>query len=179
MFKTAQIKDKGFTLVELLVVIAIVAILAAVVALVINPVELTRRGRDATRLSDLASLQNAITVYTQENSPDTANWLLCDGVAPVPPPCRGDTDDVGAASSDGSGWVKIDLGNATQAVRLAKLPIDPSNITATSLLYYYGADGDNWEINTNLESTQYSGKEGTDGGDDAALYEVGSSLSVL
>ena len=57
MIKTVQ-KNKGFTLVELLVVIAIVAILAAVVVLIINPLELTRRGRDAARLTDLSNSGN-------------------------------------------------------------------------------------------------------------------------
>ncbi|KKR15823.1 MAG: hypothetical protein UT45_C0013G0021 [Candidatus Daviesbacteria bacterium GW2011_GWA2_39_33] len=45
--KSAQV-HKGFTLVELLVVIAIIAILAAVVVLIINPLELTRRGNSVS-----------------------------------------------------------------------------------------------------------------------------------
>lgn len=57
---------QGFTLVELLVVIAIIAILAAVVILIINPLELIHRSRDATRMKDLDNLVQAINVSMQE-----------------------------------------------------------------------------------------------------------------
>ncbi|MBU0999767.1 prepilin-type N-terminal cleavage/methylation domain-containing protein, partial [Patescibacteria group bacterium] len=81
MKKSAQVHKKaasrkGFTLVELLVVIAIIAILAAVVVLIINPLELTRRGRDAARLTDLSNLQQAINVAVQEATGSAAT-ILC------------------------------------------------------------------------------------------------------
>lgn len=165
--KTAQ---KGFTLVELLVVIAIIAILAAVVVLIINPVELQKRARDATRLSDLATLQNAITVAVSENS--ATAWFLCNSVNPTPAlVCAGDSDDASASNANGTGWVKINLAGQA-AVKVPNLPVDPTNTGV--FLYSYTANATDWEINANLESTQYIGKEGTDGGDDTAVYEVGS-----
>lgn len=169
--KTAQ---KGFTLVELLVVIAIIAILAAVVVLIINPIELQKRARDATRLSDLATLQNAITVAAQENS--SVAWFLCNATDPAPnPTCAGDSDDANASNADGGGWVKIDLAGQ-EAVKVPNLPLDPTNgaCGTETCVYSYTANETDWEINAHLESTQYQDKEGADGGDDNAVYEVGS-----
>lgn len=59
--KTSR-KTTGFTLIELLVVIAIIGILAALMVLAINPVEMQRRARDATRMSDLASVHRVISL---------------------------------------------------------------------------------------------------------------------
>jgi len=162
---------KGFTLVELLVVIAIIAILAAVVVLVINPLELTRRGRDAARLADLANLQSAITVAVQEASGSAAAVLCHNSV------CTGkSTDAVNPRESDGTGWVKVDL-SASKSVSIPTLPSDPTNTTEKH--YTYCSDGTSWEIDAVLESTQQAGKPGGDGGDDTALYEVGTNLKLM
>lgn len=163
----------GFTLVELLVVIAIIAILAAVVVLIINPLELTRRGRDAARLTDLANLQQAINVAVQEATAAGSN-IACNGTA------TGCIDtSLGSRATDGTGWVKVNLGVQT-SVSVPTLPVDPTNTAgATGLHYTYCGSGDNWEIITDLESQQQIGKEGTDGGTDAAKYEVGSVLNLL
>ncbi len=53
----------SFTLIELLVVIAILAVLATAVVLVLNPAQLLAQGRDSTRLSDLAALQSALSLF--------------------------------------------------------------------------------------------------------------------
>ncbi|EKD90592.1 MAG: hypothetical protein ACD_30C00112G0033 [uncultured bacterium] len=164
----------GFTLVELLVVIAIIAILAAVVVLIINPLELTRRGRDAARLTDLANLQQAINVAVQEATTAGAN-IACAGAAAG---CI-DNSQGGSRLTDGTGWVRVNLGVQT-SVSVPTLPVDPTNTAgATGLHYTYCGSGDNWEIITDLESQQQIGKEGTDGGTDAAKYEVGSVLNLL
>ncbi|OGE64367.1 hypothetical protein A3I48_03130 [Candidatus Daviesbacteria bacterium RIFCSPLOWO2_02_FULL_36_7] len=162
----------GFTLVELLVVIAIIAILAAVVVLIINPLELTRRGRDAARLSDLANLQQAINVAVQEATASSVA-ILCNSDSATS--CNG-SSNVGSRSSDGSGWVKVNL-SAQKSVSVPTLPIDPLNNAANH--YTYCSDGDAWEIDTALESTQQSGRMLTDGGEDDAVYEVGSKLSLI
>lgn len=178
MKKTAQ--ARGFTLVELLVVIAIIAILAVVALVIINPVELTRRGRDAVRLSDLATLQNAITVALEENASVTD--FLCGGGTVTSPtvPCSGssgtDTTDASCTAAGCNGWVKIHLGGQP-AVKVSALPRDPTNVSP--LLYSYASDGVDWEINAQLESIQYLPKEGTDGGNDTNAYEVGSKLTLI
>lgn len=170
MKKSAQV-HKGFTLVELLVVIAIIAILAAVVVLIINPLELTRRGRDAARLTDLANLQQAINVAVQEAT-SSAAAILCSGAST---PCSG-SSNTGTRSSNGTGWVKVNL-SAQQSVSVPTLPVDPTN--NTTYHYTYCSDGTAWEIDTTLESTQQSPKMSADGGNDTAVYEVGSNLTLV
>lgn len=172
------VQSRGFTLVELLVVIAIVAILAAVVVLIINPLELTRRGRDAARLSDLANLQNAINVAVQESTGSGAVAVLCKTAGTYP--CSGKSN-IDSRSADGTGWVKSDL-STQQSVSVPTLPIDPVNSAVYH--YTYCANNDAWEIDTVLESNQQKGKMASDGGNENALdttgrYEVGSNLTLI
>lgn len=177
--KSAHVLSKwsrGFTLVELLVVIAIIAILAAIVILIVNPLEITRRTRDATRFADLTSIQNAINVTVQESS-STGLALLCVGTASGTS-CSGKSVDVGANNANGTGWVKVDL-TQQSAMSVPNLPLDPTNTSgATGNHYTYcgqvTATASTWEINTNLESARETPRETTDGGNDNALYEVGS-----
>jgi prepilin-type N-terminal cleavage/methylation domain-containing protein len=178
LIKTVR-KNRGFTLVELLVVIAIVAILAAVVVLIINPLELTRRGRDAARLSDLSNLQNAINVAVQEAT-NSGAAILCNGAAY---PCTEKTAPLISSSrlADGTGWVKVNLGG-NKSVSVPTLPIDPTN--DTTYHYTYCADNDAWEIDSVLESDQQKPKMAADGGDQNATdttgrYEVGSNLTLI
>lgn len=169
-----KITARGFTLVELLIVIAIIAILAAVVVLIVNPIELTRRGRDAARLTDLANLQQAINVAVQESSTSGQN-VGCAGAAAG---CT-DRSNTGTRVTNGTGWVRVNLGVQT-SVTVPTLPVDPSNSAAYH--YAYCGSGDNWEILTVLESTQQSPRMGTDGGstaNSANYYEVGSVLNLL
>lgn len=66
-----QSKTKGFTLLELLIVITILAILAVIIIFVLNPAETLKKSRDVQRMSDLATLKNAIALYaTTVTSPD-------------------------------------------------------------------------------------------------------------
>lgn len=172
MKKTAQVQKSGFTLVELLVVIAIIAILAAVVVLIINPLELTRRGRDAARVSDLGNLQTAINVAVQESTGSGTVAVLCKVAGTYP--CNGSSNS-GSRNVDGSGWVKADL--SSKSVSVPTLPIDPINDTVSH--YTYCANNDSWEIDSALESDQQKGKMGTDGGNDPLLYEVGSNFNLI
>ncbi|MGA2113123.1 MAG: prepilin-type N-terminal cleavage/methylation domain-containing protein [Bryobacteraceae bacterium] len=59
---------KAFTLIELTVVIAILAILATVVVLTLNPAGLLQESRDASRLSDMATLNNAVSYSLADNA---------------------------------------------------------------------------------------------------------------
>lgn len=59
-------KNKGFTLVELLVVIAIIAVLASIVLVSLNTARV--KGRDARRLADIKSIQNALELYYDSTS---------------------------------------------------------------------------------------------------------------
>ena len=172
MKKSAQVRKGGFTLVELLVVIAIIAILAAVVVLIINPLELTRRGRDAARLTDLSNLQHAINVAVQEATGSGAMGVLCNGAGDQ---CDGSSNGGGRAS-DGSGWVKVNL-SSTKSVSVPTLPIDPINDVDNH--YKYCAANEAWEIDTVLESEQQKDKMTNDGGGENDKYEVGSNLGLI
>jgi len=70
--------NRGFTLIELLVVVAIIGILSSVVFASLN----TARGkaRDAVRLSDMHTLQNALALYMSNNGTyPNSNYLGCGG----------------------------------------------------------------------------------------------------
>lgn len=150
-----------------------IPIMAAIVVVAINPLELTRRGRDAARLSDLATVQQAINVAV-ENATDP-NALCHEAQAP----CEGKSNsaDADVKNIDGTGWVKVDL-TKTKIIPTETLPIDPVN--SGELYYRYCSDGKNWEINVPIESEQYKTKYAgeADKGDNPNVYETGSDLTV-
>lgn len=170
MKKTAR----GFTLIELLVVIAIIAILAAVLMITLQPLQMMMRGRDATRLADLATLSQAITLVMSEST-ESAATLACKGASGD---CFGSTqNNVTPANRaiTGSGWVVVNF-KGQSAVSMPVLPIDPSD---NSVNYYkYCGNGTNWMIKAILESEQYQTKMSTDGDSDDAHYAVGSDMTM-
>ncbi|MEK7479015.1 MAG: type II secretion system protein [Patescibacteria group bacterium] len=178
---------KGFTLIELLVVIAILAVLATAVVLIINPAELIRQGRDSTRLSDLDSLNTALSLYLADVDPVVSSLGACSATAAR---CT-----VASASStfavrttcstqagtgvDGTGWLDVNLGSISGGSPLPRLPLDPANEGVFN--YQYGCDNTNdwYEINAKMESDKYergggADVESTDGGHNVTSYEVGN-----
>lgn len=150
----------------------IIPILSAIVVVAINPLELTRRARDAARLSDVANVQQAVNIAV-ENATDP-NALCYKTQAP----CEGrsSSTDPDVKNIDGSGWVKVDL-SKTKILSTGLLPIDPVN--STELYYRYCSDGKNWEIEVPMESQQDKTKYASqDKGDNPNLYEAGSDLTV-
>ena len=65
----------GFTLIELLVVISIIGLLASVVMASLNSAR--AKGRDARRIADLKQIQNALTLYYDDNGryPTVGSWV--------------------------------------------------------------------------------------------------------
>lgn len=172
-----QETSRGFTLVELLIVIAIIAILGVIVFMVINPLELRKQGNDATRISDLANLQQAINISMQDATTSGAQ-ILCVGTTA---PCTGKSTDTPLSTtrkSDGSGWVKVNL-SSQKAVSLPVLPVDPVNDATYFYEYRTNAAGDAWEIDATLESAKMKGKMITDGGDNDNKLEKGTSLTII
>ena len=190
---------RGFTLIELLIVIAILAVLATAVTLVLNPVELIKQGRDATRLSDLAAINSAIALYLADVSDagiGGANNTVCSSVLAR---CTyGSTENFEGISScttnasstvDGTGWVAVDFENISGNSPLSRIPIDPNNGSTNcgsggeACFYAYGCTGTEYELNAAMESVRYSNTgtsdvESTDGGDVAGVYEIGSSPNL-
>ena len=166
--------NKGFTLIELLVVIAILGILATLVVLAINPAEAQRKGRDATRLSDVATIRKAIDLSIADGK------LLPGTVAtPVTGTSAGSRD---AASA--SNYLSMDVSKY-----LSVLPIDPrqnatdatlltdgtTQIAAGSMVYSFTSNGKTYELNAYVESTDNVAIPANDGGTSNLLYEIGTN----
>lgn len=173
---------EGFTLIELLVVIGIIGILAILVLLAINPAEMQRKGRDATRLSDLATIKKAIDLTLTNNT----NAQL-----------QGSTDIPFFADSTGTRATDTNANYAGLDIHtfLSNLPIDPlyeslsteeipianglTTITKDNMRYFFGSNGATYELNAILESTSNYGKVTGDGGDSNLRYETGSNPGFI
>lgn len=165
--------NKGFTLVELLVVIAIIAILAGVVLIAINPAALMMKARDSQRLQDMDTVHKALGLALADGEINLSDTT---GV------CASCTSDVGTQEVEGSnGWVKYATiaGKDGLSKYLATLPIDPTNDNTNGLVYSFASTTAGYEINCVLESPDNTDKQGTDGGDDAATFEVGTDLGII
>ncbi|MEX1013746.1 MAG: prepilin-type N-terminal cleavage/methylation domain-containing protein [Candidatus Paceibacterota bacterium] len=177
-----QKDKKGFTLIELLIVIAILAVLATAVTLILNPAELLRQGRDSTRISDLGTLNSAIALYLADvgNPSFASTTAQCTGGNTTLHGTATLCDNNTTRAVDGNGWVAINFEDISSGSPLSNLPLDPVEDST----YYYafqGTSSETYELNANMESTRYQGDtpgsddvEGTDGGDDSTIYEVGN-----
>ena len=165
-------KQKGFTLVEMLVVIAIIAILAGAVLLAINPIATMQKSRDTTRLNDMDALRSAI------------NIALTEGEMTLTDMAAAETSVSSGQEVDGAtGYVRftVPAGKTGLGRYVPALPLDPTNdATLTpALVYTYQSTIDAYEINAVLEYPDNAVKMTTDGGNNAAVYEVGTSLTII
>lgn len=169
---------RGFTLVELLVVVAILGILAAILILAINPAEAQRKSRDATRLSDLATVRQAIDLAV-------ANGAVLPGT--VAAPFSGTSTGSRDTTSTGN-WVGMNVSKY-----LSVLPTDPrqsaidttrlsdgtTTVAAGSMVYSFVSDGDSYELNAYLESTDNTPFANNDGGNQSLRYEIGTNPGLV
>ncbi len=197
----------GFTLIELLVVIAIIAILAVVVVLTLNPAELLRQSRDSNRVSDMDTLNSALSLYSTDQSAAPSFSLGSSSVVYVSIPDPAATSTAGtncaslglpalpvtysyhcAASStyrnaNGTGWIPVNLAAISSGDPLSNLPVDPTNQSSSRLYYTYTTNGAQFEVTAAMESAKY-GLGGSndqisgDGGSLASVYEKGSRLGL-
>ncbi len=172
---------KGFTLIELLVVIAIVAVLSVVVILTLNPAELLRQARDSNRISDMATIRSALSLYLADvGTPNLASSTIsaegynrcyvtfatnsaCNSigfntfttVAGLP----STSTNSGAATStaiNASGWLPVNFTLISSGAPLGNLPLDPTN--NGNYFYSYAATSTNLSfklVAEGMESTKY------------------------
>ena len=74
MYNKSMTKKSGFTLIEVLIVVFIIGLLASVVLVGLGAFR--QRGRDARRIADLRSTQNALELYYSKSGvyPQTSSW---------------------------------------------------------------------------------------------------------
>ncbi|OGB76612.1 hypothetical protein A2476_01880 [candidate division CPR3 bacterium RIFOXYC2_FULL_35_7] len=129
----------GFTLIELLIVIAIIGVLSSVVVLAINPVQMMRKSRDATRLSDMTTISKALLLYLQSNEsfPGTTA-TYGENEQTTNPNCPTNNCsgwDTSAVDCDSDGYAFIEP-LITQGF-LGQTPKDPLNTITTSCGGYH------------------------------------------
>ncbi len=196
--------SKGFTLIELLVVIAIIAVLSIVVILTLNPAELLRQARDSNRISDLATLKSAISLYLADVSTpflgtstigyaDSFNSVT--GVAtsvgsfsatfPSTPAVTSVATSATARAVNGTGWIPINFNLISSGAPVSQLPVDPlGNDQLHIYLYRVASTTLTFKIAAKMESSKYSypngasNVESTDGGTKDTEYETGTNLQL-
>ena len=153
-----NIKSKGFTLIELLVVVAIIGILATVVLSSLSSAR--ERARDAKRLADVKTIQNALEMYHLDN-----------GRYPTPSWAGSHTDS----------WADLEdiLGTT--------LPVDPLNISNSTSEFaardgeyvysYHGSGSSTWcSGNIYMLVFNLEGKNGNGDNDGVTVCNVNGSL---
>jgi prepilin-type N-terminal cleavage/methylation domain-containing protein len=197
--------QKGFTLIELLVVIAIIAILSVVVILTLNPAELLRQARDSNRVSDMATLKSALslfeadvstsspvalgsygTLYTLANATTTSSTYITSGGIPVGSWGYATTSVTTVNTSanrsvNGTGWIPVNLTAISSGAPIGSLPYDP--IANASYTYTFSPSSTVFKLATKMESLKYGYLGGgdvvsTDGGNSTSTYEQGTALSL-
>lgn len=155
---------KGFSLLELIVSLAILTLISSILILLINPLQMKKKGRDVVRLMDLGTLAQAFESYAVDNgSPPEIDGVLRrsdNSLTPSQPP----------QLSNGQGWILTDL-----SIYLEKLPTDPLNVWP--YVYRYQKTGKKFELDAALED--YTNLLTEDRGNDSSRYERGTDLSIL
>ncbi len=181
--------------------IAILATIATATILVLNPAELLKNARDSNRLSDLASLNTALTLFqtdqynlslgtastTYVSVPDSSPVCANLGLPTLPTLPSGWAYACSSSTNfqkvDGTGWIPVNFSLISSGSPLSKLPIDPINTTTTGQYYTY-TPGGSWELTSTMEASKNkmggsNDKTSTDMGSYPDLYELGSNLSLL
>lgn len=174
----------GFTMTEVLMVIAIVGVLAAATFYFLNPYQLFQQGTDANRVSDLSTINKAVSLYYSDalNNPQTL-YMGSSSVVYISIPDPTATTTAGtncagigltststtyhcAASStyrntNGTGWIPINFNTSSTGSVISSLPVDPVNTTSSGEFFVYTTDGQGgYEVLANPVSSKYSGNSG-------------------
>ena len=188
-------KNRGsFTLIELLVVLALVAILSVVVVMTLNPAELLKQARDSNRLSDLATINTALNLFSADvtsgfmgtsttvyvSIPDNAS-STCGSLGLPALPTGWNYNCVTTANlknTDGTGWIPVNFQRISSNSPISQLPIDPQNTTSSNSYYTYIAGG-SWKLTAiSMESQKYIAQGSTDGGTAPSSFEMGNDMNL-
>jgi prepilin-type N-terminal cleavage/methylation domain-containing protein len=197
---------RGFTLIELLVVIAILAVLAVAVVLVLNPAELLKQSRDSTRLSDMATLNSALSLYyTDVLGADSSQWpaasTYCTAVINSAVGWAGWSTCTHVATTTGvnstsAGWIPINFSLISSGSPLTKDPVDPNNNVASchgaagvtnglcAYTFIASSTAGTYKLETLMESSKFSYGGSSDvvskdSGVSTSTYEIGSNLMFV
>lgn len=129
--------------------------------------ETLSKARDTQRISDLATLKTAISLYQSSGV-----GRICE--------VSGSYSSTPDASTniDGTGWLPIDFTKIPGGSPISELPVDPGYTYLSSYRYHCDVDDQTYELNAYLESQSLSYKAKEDGGNDQYAYEVGTDLML-
>lgn len=182
----------SFTLLELLIVIGILAILASVTFIAINPAEQLKKTRDSSRLSDLATLNSALSIYLTDTGGSTSigtttlTYLsLSDPAATTSAgsDCSGLGFPAGyfrcagpdyLQKTNGTGWIPVNFSQVSIGNPLQKLPVDPTNSYSSNLYYSYFPGSGTFKLVAKPESLDYL----TKAGQSASLFSAGNDMAL-
>lgn len=182
----------AFTLIELLVVVAIITILSVMVVLVVKPVQLIAQAHDASRISDVATINSALDLYSADQArtktyslgtpstiymsiPDSSS--TCGDLQLMSVPMGytwGCAPFASYRNVNGTGWIPVNFSSITAGAPFGALPIDPTNTTSSHLFYTYTTNGTQYEVTAAMESTKYR-----KGGSADVITGDGSTLSTV
>jgi prepilin-type N-terminal cleavage/methylation domain-containing protein len=190
---------QAFTLIELLVVIAIIAILSIVIVLVLNPSQLLMQSRDSNRLADLATINSALGIYSEDQSTATLGLASttylsvpdpvatssqgdqCQGLG-LPTLPSGTSYDCANATYyrniDTTGWIPVPFNSISIKTPFAQLPVDPINQTSSNLYYVYSTNGTQYEVTAALESQKYMKQFLLSTTPDPLRYGIGNNVAL-
>lgn len=184
-------QQKGFTLIELLIVIAIIAVLSVVVVLTLNPAELLRQARDSARVSDMSSMESALSLFMADGGTfGTAGCYTVSSTFGANCTALGFATNGSAVTIattsraiNGTGWIPVNFASSSTGAPFGTLPVDPTNNASYFYAFAVGSSS-TYKLNARMESTKYS--TGTanvvantkDGGTSDSLYEKGNTLTL-
>lgn len=185
-------RKKGFTLIELLIVIAVVAVLSVVAVLAINPAELLRQSRDASRIADLQTLTKAISLYLADSrTPSVGSFTTCYASNSTTTARCGERFSsaytaVNATTSpkiNGTGWIQVNFDSMSTRAPFNALPNDPVNDTSSYFYAFAVSSTFVFELNANMESIKYASGgprdvETNDGGNSSTIFETGTAAGL-
>lgn len=129
---------------------------------------LSQQKRDSNRVSDLSSLNSAVSYYLAD--------VMGAELSCVPGRVYKSTE--GTRAIDGTGWLPVDFTQISAGSPLPQLPIDPINDSLNFYSYTcdpYGGASSSYEFNAVMESDKFEVYAQDDDGNNPDVYEIGDT----